>query len=66
LCTGDVSTGGNYMYLRAKPVHNSLLSVMGPWPWYIVTGVVLGLALLLIVDGLARAFGGVSAPPVRR
>jgi uncharacterized membrane protein YwaF len=56
---GDLITGGNYMYLRAKPVHNSLLSVMGPWPWYVLGGTALGLALLLVVDGLTRAFGGV-------
>jgi hypothetical integral membrane protein (TIGR02206 family) len=43
----DLVTGGNYMYLRSKPVHNSLLSVMGPWPWYIVSAAALGLALLL-------------------
>ena len=58
--TADVITGGNYMYLASKPVHNSLLSVMGPWPWYIAGGVVLGLALLLLVDRLTRTFGGVA------
>jgi hypothetical integral membrane protein (TIGR02206 family) len=63
---GDVITGGNYMYLRTRPVHNSLLSVMGPWPWYIVSGTALGLALLLVVDWLARALGGVSATPLQR
>jgi hypothetical integral membrane protein (TIGR02206 family) len=60
--TADVITGGNYMYLASKPVHNSLLNLMGPWPWYIAGGVVLGLALLLLVDGLTRAFGGVPDP----
>jgi hypothetical integral membrane protein (TIGR02206 family) len=64
--TGDLITGGNYMYLRTRPVHSSLLSLMGPWPWYIVGGTALGLGLLLVVDWLARAFGGVSAPQVRR
>jgi hypothetical integral membrane protein (TIGR02206 family) len=60
-CVGvaDLITGGNYMYLRAKPVHNSLLSLMGPWPWYVLGGTALGLVLLLLVDGLARAVRGV-------
>jgi hypothetical integral membrane protein (TIGR02206 family) len=58
----DLITGGNYMYLRAKPVHNSLLSLMGPWPWYVLGGTALGLALLLVIDGLTRAFVGVPDP----
>ena len=52
---GDLLTGGNYMYLRAKPIHGSLLSVLGPWPWYIAGGAAVGLAMLLIVAGLTRA-----------
>jgi len=49
---GDVITGGNYMYLRDKPVHNSLLSLMGPWPWYIAGAAAVGLAMLLVVAAL--------------
>lgn len=30
---GDLLTGGDYMYLRDKPSHDSLLNLMGPWPW---------------------------------
>jgi hypothetical integral membrane protein (TIGR02206 family) len=57
---GDLITGGNYMYLRAKPVHSSLLSVIGPWPWYIVATAVVGLAMLLIVAAITDALRGLA------
>ena len=47
--TGDILTGGNYMFLREKPEYGSLLNVMGPWPWYIASTAALALALLLLV-----------------
>jgi hypothetical integral membrane protein (TIGR02206 family) len=46
----DVVTGGNYLYLRHIPPGGSLLNLMGPWPWYIVTGVAAALVSLLILD----------------
>jgi hypothetical integral membrane protein (TIGR02206 family) len=46
----DWLTGSNYMYLAAAPRHWSLLSVMGPWPWYIVTAAGVAIVLLLILD----------------
>jgi hypothetical integral membrane protein (TIGR02206 family) len=52
---GDVITGGNYMYLRSKPVHNSLLSVMGPWPVYIASGAALALAMFVLLNAVVAA-----------
>ncbi len=50
----DLATGGNYMYLRQVPPSGTLLSVMGPWPWYILTGSVLTLVVLVILDAPFR------------
>lgn len=47
---GTLATGGNYMYLREPPPGGSLLDVMGPWPWYMASGVVLALVLFWLLD----------------
>ena len=49
-----VVTGGNYMFLRRKPVGGSVLDLMGPWPVYIVLGAAVGLLLFLALAALAR------------
>jgi hypothetical integral membrane protein (TIGR02206 family) len=46
----DLATGGNYMFLRAKPVNSSLLNFMGPWPWYVASGLVLAIAFLALLN----------------
>jgi hypothetical integral membrane protein (TIGR02206 family) len=48
----NVATGGNYMYLRHKPAHSSLLDLMAGWPWYILETTVLALAMLLALQAL--------------
>ena len=58
----DLITGGNYMYLRTRPVHNSLLSVMGPWPWYIAGGALVGLAMLLVLQLVVNLVRGADLP----
>jgi len=46
----DAVTGADYLYLRAKPSSHTLLDVMGPWPWYIVTASGLAVAIFFCLD----------------
>ena len=52
VCIGvvDVATGGNYLWLRHPPTTASLLDLLGPWPWYLLSEAVVGFAVLLVLQ----------------
>jgi hypothetical integral membrane protein (TIGR02206 family) len=45
----DAALGANYMWLREMPP-DTILDLFGPWPYYILGGVVLGVVLFLLLD----------------
>ena len=48
-------TGSNYMYLAAPPENPSVLSVLGPWPWYLLSATGVAIVLLALLDAPFRA-----------
>jgi len=46
----DALTGANYMFLRSPPAEWTLLRVLGPWPWYVVSAAGVALVLLTVLD----------------
>jgi hypothetical integral membrane protein (TIGR02206 family) len=46
----DWLSGANYMYLRHAPAHSSLISVLGPWPWYIASVAGVAVVLFALLD----------------
>lgn len=58
----NVLIGSNYLFIARKPDTPSLLDVLGPWPWYILSieavGLVIGL-LLYLPFALREQFGSI-------
>jgi hypothetical integral membrane protein (TIGR02206 family) len=52
--------GTNYGFLNAKPQASSLLDVLGPWPWYLISELVLIAAVwaLITYPWVRRTSGG--------
>jgi hypothetical integral membrane protein (TIGR02206 family) len=46
----NLVTGGNYMYLSHPPNVPTLLNLMGPWPWYIVTSTILAVGIFSVLN----------------
>lgn len=51
----DALTGANYMFLRHLPSHASLLSVLGSWPWYILSAAGVAVVLFVLLDAPFRS-----------
>jgi hypothetical integral membrane protein (TIGR02206 family) len=47
--------GSNYMYLAAPPENPSLLSLLGPWPWYVLSATGVAVVLFALLDWPFRA-----------
>lgn len=64
----DAVIGANYMFLRRAPHQWTLLRLMGPYPWYLVTGVIVVpilFSLLYSPFWLARRREAAGIRPIR-
>ncbi len=46
----DALIGANYMFLRKPPGEWTLLRVLGPWPWYLLSAAGVALVLFTLLD----------------
>jgi hypothetical integral membrane protein (TIGR02206 family) len=45
----NIATGGNYLFLARKPAGQTLLNILGPWPWYIISLEIAALVFFFIL-----------------
>ena len=45
----NLALGSNYLFIMHKPETASLLDVLGPWPWYILSMEALGFAIFFLL-----------------
>ena len=53
----NLVTNGNYLFLRSVPPGPNLLSVLGPWPWYIFWAAIVAIAIFVLLDAPFRISG---------
>lgn len=46
----DWLSGANYMFLRHVPSNWTVLRLLGPWPWYIVSAAAVAIVLLAVLN----------------
>ncbi|MDA8379901.1 MAG: TIGR02206 family membrane protein [Actinomycetota bacterium] len=46
----DWTTGANYMFLRRPPSNWTLLRLLGPWPWYVVSAAAVAFVLIVALN----------------
>jgi hypothetical integral membrane protein (TIGR02206 family) len=42
-------TGGNYLFVARKPPFPTLIDYLGPWPWYILSLLAIGIVMFVVV-----------------
>jgi hypothetical integral membrane protein (TIGR02206 family) len=60
----DWATGADYMFLRSPPASWSLLSVLGPWPWYVLSAAGMAVVLVTALDAPFWSARSRQAAPV--
>ncbi len=46
----DWLTDADYMFLRAPPGNWTLLRILGPWPWYVLSAAAVAFVLITVLD----------------